>query len=121
MYKYTGIVAIMYSLYALMKHYALSGEGLITPQEAKKLGMDHIIDVRTRMEWNAGRHRRAIHIPTQKISDQKMKELGILKNDKILVYCNTGQRARYAAEKIRKLGYKKVYYAEGGYWTLKHV
>jgi len=31
-------------------------------------------------------------------------------NDKIIVYCNTGQRARNAAEKIYNLGFKNVKY-----------
>ena len=39
--------------------------------------------------------------------------------EEILVYCNTGQRARRAAEVLRKLGYKNVYYIESSYTSLK--
>ena len=39
-------------------------------------------------------------------------------NEGILVYCNTGQRARYASEQIAKMGYKKVYYIDGTYKSI---
>jgi len=36
----------------------------------------------------------------------------------LLVYCNTGQRARFAAEKLEGLGFKDVYYIAGLYTSL---
>ena len=36
----------------------------------------------------------------------------------ILVYCNTGQRARFAAEKLASLGFQDVVYIDGSYRTL---
>jgi len=40
------------------------------------------------------------------------------KNKTIVVYCNTGQRARKASEEIKKLGFNKVFYIEGTYKSL---
>jgi rhodanese-related sulfurtransferase len=73
--------------------------------------------VRTKVEWNLGHFTGAKHIPAGSMTAESLK--GIPKNDAILVYCNTGQRARSAAEKIRSYGYKKVYYIENTYKSLK--
>jgi rhodanese-related sulfurtransferase len=117
-YYYSGIGAFLYTIYAGMKYYALSGEGLVEAHKVKSMNIDHIIDVRTKMEWNMGHYKDAKHIPAQNINETILKKLKISKNDKILVYCNTGQRARKAAEIIRNLGYKNVYYIETSWKTL---
>lgn len=114
---YSGIASMAYSMYAGLKYYAMTGVGLIKAEDIKKYDIDHVIDVRTQFEWNLGHFKGAKHIPTGDISEKTLK--GIPKVDTILVYCNTGQRARMAAEKIRSYGYKKVYYIEGTYKSLK--
>ena len=40
------------------------------------------------------------------------------KSKPVLVYCNTGQRARYAANKLDKLGFSEVVYIDGTYNTI---
>jgi rhodanese-related sulfurtransferase len=53
------------------------------------------------------------------LTKEKLKQVkGLNKLDKILVYCNTGQRARRAVDIMREFGYKNVYYIEGTYKTL---
>ena len=116
-YMYSGIASMAYSMYAGLKYYAMTGEGLIKGEDASKYDIKHVIDVRTKIEWNLGHFKGAKHIPTGDISEDTLK--GIPKSDTILVYCNTGQRARRGAEKIRSYGYKKVYYIEGTYKSLK--
>jgi len=37
------------------------------------------------------------------------------KNAGIVTYCNTGQRARSGAERLKALGFKNVYYIDGTY------
>tara|TARA_R110002072_G_scaffold208447_5_gene365976 strand:+ start:3638 stop:4003 length:366 start_codon:yes stop_codon:yes gene_type:complete len=117
LYMYSGIASAMYTVYAGLKFYALTGDGLIKGEDAKKYDIKHVIDVRTGVEWNLGHFKGAKHIPTGSISEDTLRN--IPKNDAILVYCNTGQRARRAAEKIRSYGYNKVYYIEGTYKSLK--
>lgn len=102
--------------------YSHSGEQKIDSELAKLLiesgHINKIIDVRTDLEWQIGHHMKAIHIPTSKINEKSLQKSGIKKTDNILVYCNTGQRARIAAEKIRKLGYTNTFYIVGSYSSI---
>lgn len=77
-----------------------------------------MIDVRTDTEVKTlGADPRAIHIPAAEL-DSRTSELPD-KNKHIVLYCNTGQRARAAAEKLQRFGYTKVHYIVGSYTTLK--
>ena len=117
-----GVVAILSS----MAYYTFSGVQLMKSSEVKKKlksgEIKHVIDVRTKMEWNLGHYPNAIHTPTGSYSsdvwNKKVKQHNIQKDDGIVVYCNTGQRARNIAEKIAKLGYTKVYYIAGHYSSI---
>lgn len=116
-YLLSGIFSLGYSVYAGLRYYSLTGEGLISASKARDMlrrkQITHVIDVRTRMEYNQGHYKKSLNIPVTEISKDKLKNIN--KNSSILIYCNTGQRARRAAEKMRELGYKKVYYIEGTY------
>ena len=113
----SGLGALTYSIYAGLKYYAITGLGLLTNTEAKQLIKDktiqHIIDVRTETEFNMGHYPKSKNVPIQSFSKRKFAQLN--KNAGILVYCNTGQRARRAAELLRKYGFNHVYYIEGTY------
>jgi phage shock protein E len=76
-----------------------------------------VLDVRTDVEWWAGHYPGAVHIPTGELL---MEAYHMLPNiaEPILIYCNTGQRARHATEVLRSLGYKSVWYIAEGYWRL---
>ena len=67
------------------------------------------------MEWRAGHYPKALHIPVNKINEKTTTELP---KKGLLVYCNTGQRARFAAEKLENLGFEEVYYIAGHYSSL---
>lgn len=118
---YGGVINVGIGIYMLMTYYSQTGKYLLTSNEAKKMidsgEIDHIIDVRTNMEWNIGHHPKAIHIPRHKLSKKKLNEEKINKNDVILVYCNTGQRARLATEQLVKIGYE-AYYITNDYKSL---
>jgi rhodanese-related sulfurtransferase len=96
--------------------YTFLGENLVSSEEAKRLikegKIKKVVDVRTAVEYRAGHYPRALHIPVDKISEKTTSELP---KSGILVYCNTGQRARFAAEKLTELGFKQVYYIAGTY------
>lgn len=119
-YIITGLAGVVVSLYSGLKYYAISGIGLLTSMEAKKMinrgEIKHIIDVRTKTEYNLGHYPYSKHIPITQLSENKLNK--IRKEDAILVYCNTGQRARRAAELIRRYGFAKVYYIEGHYSSI---
>lgn len=119
-YFYTGLSAFLYSLYSGFRYYALTGKGLVTSRKAKEMiksgEIEMVVDVRTKLEWNYGHYVGAKHIPVSKMNEDKFKS--VPKDTGILVYCNTGQRARRAAEIIRTYGFTNVFYIEGPYWTL---
>lgn len=121
-YLYTGIFGLLYSVYAGSKYYSLTGVNYITSEKAndyiRKGVITHIIDIRTDMEWKLGHHPLATHIPLTSISKKTLQNNNVYLNEGILVYCNTGQRARYASEQIAKMGYKKVYYIDGTYKSI---
>lgn len=117
LWLYTSIASGIATLVSLANYYTYSGSSLISHQKAKKLlkenKINHIIDIRTKMEFDAGHYPSAIHIPVTDISEETTKNLS--KDSSILVYCNTGQRARFAANKLNKLGFKNVVYIPGTY------
>jgi rhodanese-related sulfurtransferase len=104
---------------AALTAYTFLGENLISSEEAKRLikegKIKEVIDVRTAVEYRSGHYPRALHIPVDKINEKTTAELP---KRGLLVYCNTGQRARFAAEKLVELGFKQVYYIAGHYSSL---
>lgn len=77
-----------------------------------------VVDVRTDAERSAlGHYPNDIHIPSTNLDTDFVAKF----NDKLqpfVLYCNTGQRARNAAETLHKLGYVNSRYIAGGYWSL---
>ena len=104
---------------AALTAYTFLGQNLISSDEAKRLikegKIKKVIDVRTTAEYRAGHYPRALHIPVDKINEKTTAELP---KKGLLVYCNTGQRARFAAEKLSELGFTQVYYIAGHYSSI---
>ena len=59
-----------------------------------------LIDVRTKEEWLRNGRRGSINIPYDQIHT-----LNVDKSTKIVLYCNTGRRAKIARDTLYKLGY----------------
>lgn len=94
-------------------YYTFFSKLRIDINEAKHYINDHnakVIDVRTYVEWNYGHFKNAINMPSSDINIQNLAKNNILKKDYIIVYCNSGQRARKAADKIYNLGFLNVKY-----------
>ena len=82
----------------------------ISPQEAKER-MDKeadviILDVRTQEEYDSGHIKNAVCLPNEDI----LSEPDILpdKDQQILVYCQSGNRSKQAAQKLADMGYENV-------------
>ena len=103
-----------------MRVYTLTGPTLIPASQARRLiksgEITQIIDIRTKLEFDQGHYPQAIHIPVNKISVKTVN--GLSKTAGTLVYCNTGQRARYAVNKLIDLGFNDVVYIDGTYDTI---
>jgi phage shock protein E len=118
-----GITLFVLTLIGLWLYdYAMNSSLRISVHEAKARlaaeDFDIILDVRTFPELAMfGKFPGAVHIPAGDLRrlfpvDYPDREL------RVLIYCNSGQRARKAAEVLRKLGYKKVVYVATPYQTL---
>jgi len=115
------IVILLLIIFGLSMHiYTLTGIRLIPASQAKRLieigEISQIVDIRTKTEYDLGHYPDSFHIPVDKINKDTVKVLD--KSKPVLVYCNTGQRARYAANKLDKLGFKEVVYIDGTYNTI---
>ena len=118
-FLYSGLAAAAYSLVSALAYYTYSGPQLIEAKVARRLikAGALVIDVRTSIEYKSGNYSGAINVPVGKIATAKLPR--IAKSKDIVVYCNTGQRARLAAERLRARGYTNVYYIAGTYASLK--
>jgi rhodanese-related sulfurtransferase len=81
----------------------------------------YTLDVRTDLERSAlgsnGYYPGSVHIPSSDLEKRMPNEYPD-KNIRILAYCNSGQRARMATEKLHKLGYKHAVYISNTYLSL---
>jgi phage shock protein E len=102
----------------------------ITPKVAKRLIAcgGKVLDVRSKGEFNLGSVTRtkegetktiAIHIPGGEITEETLKKNGFEKSDTIIAFCNSGTRARKAADKLIKLGYVNTFYIVETYKSLQ--
>ncbi len=83
----------------------------ITAEEAKKM-MDEseviVIDVRTPEEFKEGHVDKALNIPLDQIADEIDKVVPN-KDDKVLLYCRSGNRSGQAAKILSDLAYTQIY------------
>ena len=86
----------------------------ISPTEFKEQSARQLIlDVRTTEEFAKEHIATAINKNVfDKEFSNNVKDFD--KNEPIFVYCKSGKRSNMAAEKLSKLGFKKIYDLEGG-------
>jgi len=68
---------------------------------------DVIVDVRTAQEYAAGHIDGAINIEYDAIG-QQISKAGISKEDKVLLYCQSGRRSGIALNTLKGLGFSKA-------------
>ena len=66
-----------------------------------------VVDVRTDEEFNTGHYSDAVHIPFDEIPS-RASELEVDKDELVVVYCRSGNRAAKAKASLEKLGYTNV-------------
>ena len=102
--------------YAMDSPYRLDAARAKALYKAKDF--DVVLDVRTNTERNTlGFLPGSVHIQSADL-EREMPTRFPNRDIKILVYCNTGHRARMATEKLRALGYPNSYYIASGYKSL---
>lgn len=102
--------------------YTVSSKYRVSSEKAKEMikdkKIDIVLDVRTDIERNTlGYYPGSIHIQSSEL-EKRMKNEYPNKNLHIIVYCNTGHRARMATEKLHDMGYKNTMYISSTYNSL---
>ena len=108
------VIILVAILVAALYGYARGSPYMIPAEEAKRRiaarQVDVVLDVRTPIERaTLGAYPGSLHIPAAEIGDRVPAAIPN-KAASILVYCNTGQRARAATERLRAMGYQNVVY-----------
>jgi len=88
----------------------LSADGFEELIKDKKV---HLLDVREPYEFNQGFIEGAKLIPSTRFQEE-FEKIRIKKNDKIALYCRSGNRSDFLARKLQDWGYKKVFNLEMG-------
>ena len=112
------LVGIGYYLYDL----AVKSKHRISSEEAKTLiqngSIDLIFDVRTDIERRTlGFYPGSVHIESADL-EKEMPNRYQNKSIKILVYFNTGHRARLSTDKLHKMGYSNSVYISSGHTSI---
>ncbi len=111
---FTGLFAVAIFVFAYGYMYSVTSPYYVTASEGKagiaQKRYNVVLDVRTPIERAVvGYYPGSIHIPVTELREKISREIPD-KNTTILIYCNTGQRARKAAEILQSMGYSNVRY-----------
>lgn len=100
--------------------FDLSPEAFSTELKKKDI---ILIDVRRPEEFNEGHIKNAKLLPVQELSEEKMEELGVTKEDNILLYCRSSGRSGHALHMLQAAGYTHVRHLDGGIlaWQEKNL
>jgi len=89
----------------------------VTPQQARAMqerGENVVfLDVREPQEWNLGHLPRAIHIPRGTL--ESAIEARLPRDQKVVIYCASGNRSAFAADTLQQMGYTDVASMSGGF------
>ncbi len=111
------VVAVALYLYAVGSPLRISAAE--ARQRLQERRVDVVVDVRTVAERSSlGFYPGAVHIQAADLE----KVMSVRYPDpatRLLLYCNTGQRARAAAEKLQGMGYTNVAYIMGSHTSLQ--
>lgn len=109
------LAGVGYYLYDL----SVNSPHRISSEEAKRRSFDVILDVRTDLERRTlGFYPGSVHIQSADL-EREMPSRYPDRSISILIYCNTGHRARLATDKLHAMGYTNTVYITGGPGSLR--
>mgnify|MGYP000666104674 FL=1 len=120
MYKY---FFLLFSLLVFSQENTQVYEVLSYDDFKNQISNDNVLlfDVRTMDEFNSGHLKGSINIDfyEEKLFDKFFKKVN--KSKPIYIYCRSGNRSKKSSEKLKNLGFVKVFDLEGGYknWIKK--
>jgi len=112
------IISYIYFTRDIKKHIDYTNSPLyIDINIARNTPFNIYIDVRTSFEYRTnGFYAKAINIPLSELYN--IQQIIPNKLTSILIYCNSGARAKKAAEQLYNIGYKNVRYITKSYTYL---
>jgi phage shock protein E len=78
----------------------------------KDLPVDHVVDVRSKLEFWLGHLPGAVNVPVDRLPAGLDELDGLSRQSRILVYCASGARSAQAAAMLRQAGFLRV--TDGG-------
>ncbi|MEM6719460.1 MAG: rhodanese-like domain-containing protein [Bacteroidota bacterium] len=78
-----------------------------------------LVDVRTKLEYNAGHIENAANIDFFDRSNFNENFAEFDREKPVYLYCRSGHRSQRAAKKLVKIGFTKIYDLKGGYKAWK--
>lgn len=112
------LLMVLFPLNSVKAYKDISPKDVVTMLSSKKA---ILIDLRTPKEYESGHIKEAKNFPLQ-ILMQEMNKSSISKDTPIILYCQSGIRAKNASKLLEKLGYKEVYNLGGiNSWPYKIV
>ena len=120
MYKY---FFLLFSLFVFSQENTQVYEVLSYDDFKNQISNDNVLlfDLRTMDEFNSGHLKGSINIDfyEEKLFDKFFKKVN--KSKPIYIYCRSGNRSKKSSEKLKNLGFFKVFDLEGGYknWIKK--
>lgn len=95
----------------------MSGIKTVAPLRVTQL-VNHdsalVLDVCTDKEFAEGHIPDAVNLPLSRLSSEVDKTLAKSKDKPVIISCRSGNRAKSAAKKLSKLGFKDIYILSGG-------
>ena len=89
----------------------------VTPQQTMRICSEHpstvLIDCREANEWNLGRVPGATFLPRGTLETNI--EAVVSREQKVIIYCASGNRSALAADTLQQMGYHNVASMEGGF------
>ncbi|MDT0558506.1 rhodanese-like domain-containing protein [Ichthyenterobacterium sp. W332] len=119
---FTSIGYAQETLSELLKQYNTQAVPYITVQELAMPKTNAIIlDAREEAEYNISHIKDALNVGYDRFNIETIINKINNKNAVIVVYCSLGIRSEDIAEKLKKVGYHKVYNLYGGIFEWKNA
>ncbi len=102
-----AFIVVFFPLWEMCWH--MLGVKQIYPWQLKRMPKNKrpfVLDVRTKAEYNLFRLPKSAQRPDLLLNNKK---LPMAKHEPLLVVCMTGHRSPLAAQRLRRLGYTRVY------------
>jgi predicted sulfurtransferase len=103
--RFIGYGLLFLSIYFMLRYY--HSKNLKYTNNYRNKLETITIDVRSRLEYEVGHLKDAIHIPYYNI-----KTLEYPKDTRILIYCSSGRRSNIARNVLKEIGYTNVHVVE---------